>query len=63
MRLPGPIAYGAIALVVVAAATAAIVVASAEEPATIAWRTDLAAAHVEAAKERKPLLVVFRCPP
>ncbi|MAG56277.1 MAG: hypothetical protein CMJ83_08310 [Planctomycetes bacterium] len=32
-------------------------------PAEFAWETDLAAANRRAAKEGKPLVVLFRCPP
>jgi hypothetical protein len=37
---------------------------AAQEPkstATISWRTDLDAARAEAARDHKPLVVVFRC--
>ncbi len=36
--------------------------AHAQEPTdSIAWRTDFAAARAEAAQQRTPLFVVFRC--
>ena len=53
----------AAALLALAAGSAAAVRAAEDEPAAIAWRTDLATATAEAAESGLPLLVVFRCPP
>jgi len=34
-----------------------------DDAPTLTWRTDLAAAREVAARERKPMIVVFRCVP
>jgi len=52
----------AAALLVLSAALSAHVV-HAQDPARIAWRSDLAAARAEALESGRPLFVVFRCPP
>lgn len=48
---------------VLAAAVLAPALLSAEERGGIAWRTDVEAAFAEAAREDRPLFVVFRCEP
>ena len=40
--------------------TAFVAVAPAEEPQSVRWETDLAAARARAAEEGRPLMVVFR---